>query len=142
MNRTVIPLLVVVVSLFSGAGCHNDLGLPCAPVKGTVRYRGEPLPGGTVVFHPMPPTPGPQAMGIIGPDGTFEMSVLEHPGAAVGEHRVTVDYRRELTKQEAQNLVIPQLLIPRRYARVDSSPLTCTVIKGQTNRLPIDLVDD
>lgn len=122
-------------------GCGHDLGIPLERVRGTVLYNGKPLSGGTVVFHPLPPTPGPQALGQIGPDGTFEMSVLKHRGAAVGEHRVTIDYRRELTELEAQNLVIPDLLIPAIYARAATTPLKCTVKVDEENSFRFELMD-
>jgi hypothetical protein len=64
-------------------------------VSGSVRYQGKPLPGGTVVLHPEAGTPGPQATGTVGADGRFRIKTLGVFGAAVGEHRVTVDYRRE-----------------------------------------------
>ena len=65
--------------------------------------------------------PAPRRWGRSGPDGTFRMKVTDHWGAAVGSHKVTVDYRRELTDEEAQNLVIPDLLIPATYARIDAN---------------------
>jgi hypothetical protein len=110
-------------------------------VQGSVTYRDARLPRGTVVLHPVSGTPGPQASGIIGADGTFRMKTLGTFGAAVGEHRVTVDYRRELTEEEARNLVIPKLLIPSKYARVDETPLRTTVESDQDNTLNIVLED-
>jgi hypothetical protein len=122
-------------------GCGKDLGFSIAPVSGTVAYRGQPLPGGRIVFHPLAYTPGPQAIGVIEADGTFQMQVNGVTGAAVGDHRVTIDYRRTPTEQESRNLVIPELLIPPKYADVDHSPLRCTVQKSTRNKMSIELVD-
>jgi hypothetical protein len=69
------------------------------------------------------------------------MKTLGTYGAAVGEHRVTVDYRRKLTEEEARNLVIPKLQIPSKYARVDETPLRTTVQPDQDNTLNIVLQD-
>ena len=78
-------------------------------------------------------------MGAIQPDGTYWVQTLGVDGAAVGKHIVTVDYRRPLTAEESRNLVIPELLIPSRYATVDTSPLECTVTAGDEKTFDIVL---
>jgi hypothetical protein len=131
-------LSILIVAIVCGCGGHE---FPMEEVHGSVTYRDRPLPRGTVVLHPVSGTPGPQASGVIEADGTFRMKTLGTFGAAVGEHRVTVDYRHELTEQEARNLVIPKLLIPSKYARVDETPLRTSVQPDQDNTLNIVLED-
>lgn len=131
----------IAMTMVLAVGCGRDIGFPVAPVQGTVLYRDQPLPGGTVVFHPQSPTPGPQAIGKVQPDGTFRMTVAGVDGAAVGDHLVTVDYRRKLTEEESRNLVIPELLIPRQYASVVNSPLRFTVKQSSQNEYSIVLTD-
>ncbi len=125
----------------AGTGCSHDGGLSLEPVEGSVAYRGKPLPGGTVVFHSIGHARGPQAMGAIQKDGSFQMQTLGKLGATIGDYRVTVSYRRELTPQEAKNLVIPEQLIPKAYGKVDQTPLAFSVKQGGDNFLRIDLED-
>ncbi|MGL4555748.1 MAG: hypothetical protein ACRC33_31660 [Gemmataceae bacterium] len=88
MTRTFrIPLAVCLAAL---AGCGGVQ--PLAAVKGQVRYRGDPLAGGTIVFAPDAErgARGQLAMAEIGPDGRFELRTKEGPGCVPGWHRVTV----------------------------------------------------
>ncbi len=140
-NRRCDRAIIACALFVTMAGCGDTTPFPVAEVTGTVTYQSAPLAGGTVVFHPEAATPGPQAMGKIGPDGTFRMKVTDHWGAAVGSHKVTVDYRRELTDEEAQNLVIPDLLIPATYARIDATPLRFTVEADGENICELVLED-
>lgn len=120
-----IACLVLVVV----CGC-GESSLPLAAVRGTVAYQGQPLDHGRVVFSPVDGTAGPQAVGEIDSSGAFEMRTVDHAGAPLGKHRVTVHCRRHPTEQETQNLITPELLIPARYARQGETPLMFEVIKG------------
>jgi predicted small lipoprotein YifL len=134
-RRSSVAVLLLVVAL---SGCGSKDPFPLAPVHGTVTYQGKPVERGRVVFVPAKGTPGPQAVGRIGLDGSFRMTTANRDGAAVGQHVVTVHCRREPTAEEARNLVIPESLIPLHYAREDTSPLNLQVQDGQ-NELPINL---
>ena len=122
------------------AGCGDRSGLDLAPVSGTVTYNGEPLDHGQVVFIPGEGVPGPSAVGEIGPDGSFRMKSADYDGAAVGTHKVTVHCRRPLRPEEAKSLIIPELLIPARYASEEETPLSYTVEEGD-NELDLELTD-
>jgi hypothetical protein len=128
--------------LVIGGGCSDPSGLQLEPVSGVVTYHGKPLPGGTIVFHPTGAAQGPQAVGAIQKDGAFEILTLGKPGAVVGTHRVTISYRRALTPQEAQNLVIPEQLIPETYGKVDLTPLSFSVRPGGDTFYEVELKDD
>lgn len=80
-------------------------------------------------------------MGQIKEDGSFFMETLGKPGAAIGQHKVTVTYRRDLTPAEAANLVIPDLLIPANYTKTDTTPLAFTVEANSKNNYEIVLED-
>lgn len=133
--RTAVAGLLLVTVL---GGCGPKAPFPLAPVQGTVSFKGKPLSHGRVVFVPHEGTPGPQAIGTIESDGSFQMRTGEHDGAAIGEHTVTVHCRREPTPEEARNLVITESLIPLLYASEDKSPLNIDV-KDEDNALPIEL---
>lgn len=127
ITKRLFPLAVL-VAFVGGCGTGSDLDL--APVSGTVTYRGQPLTHGQVVFLPQGDTKGPQAVGEIGPDGKYEMTTANTPGAAVGAHKVTVICRRVVSEQEARNLVIGNLIIPAKYANEVQTPLEITVESG------------
>lgn len=135
--RTKMLLLIVA----GASGCGSSGPFPTAEVRGTVSYNDKPLTGGTVVLHPTNGTPGPQGLGKIDEKGGFRVTTLGKFGAAVGDHRVTIDFRRTLTAEESRNLVIPELLIPAKYAAVDTTPLTATVEQGKENVLDLTLTD-
>jgi hypothetical protein len=114
-------------------GCGADAPFPLAAVEGTVTYQGKPLDRGRVVFFPTGGTPGPTAVGTIGPDGTFRVLTLGRDGASLGRHRVTVHLCEQLTDEQArQREGIPlKSLIPERYANPDTSGLLIDVQKGE-----------
>ena len=120
-----VQCLAAIVLITVGTGCNRTEGL--APVAGVVEYRGALLTQGQVVFTPQTGAP---AVGAIGTDGKFAMQTAGRPGAAIGNHRVTVHSRRTLTDEEAQKLVVPESLIPDKYSQQDQSPLTFDVKTG------------
>ncbi len=122
-------------------GCGSDLRFDTATVTGTVTYNGKPLDHGEVVFVPLEGTPGPQAVGTIQTDGSFEMRSGNVPGVAVGKHRVTVHCRGELTPEQAKSLALPKSLIPEKYGLADTTPLTYEVEEGRDHVFPINLED-
>src|SRR5207249_4096885 len=71
------------------AGC-GQRETPLAPVSGRVFYRGQPLPGGTIVFTPDSERggSGPLACGEIGQDGRYTLHTGTQPGAVPGWHRI------------------------------------------------------
>ncbi len=110
-------------------------------ITGTVTYKGRPLPGGTVAFHPA----RGQAVfsGPIRADGTYEVR-----GVPVGEARVTVDMaltkagpaKGPKLKTPPQDKVLPgkagaegqrYVPIPRAYADVKTSGLRFEVRPGK-----------
>ena len=128
--------VAIIPVLLSGCGSGNSLDL--APVTGKVTFQGEPLDHGTVIFFPPGGTKGPQASGMIQPDGSFTMKTSSKAGAVVGKHKVMVQCRRVVTPEEAKYLVMGELLIPRQYANPNSTPLQIDVEKGG-NEFPIEL---
>lgn len=138
-TKIVLPnCWVIVLAMLAVAGCGPGNGLTLAPVKGTVSHQGKPLDHGSVIFTPTGDTKGPQGEGPIESDGSFAIKTAGSSGAVVGQHIVTVNCRRVVTPEEARNLVVGELLIPQRYARMDQTPLRFEVKKGK-NELPIEL---
>ena len=139
LRKAVVPLLVLTTLVVVG-GCGPSSSLDLAPVSGTVTFRGQPLTQGEgqVIFIPQGQTKGPQGIGTIKPDGTYEMTTANKPGAIVGTHKVTVVCRRKVSAQEAKNLVLGELIIPGKYANPVLTPLEITVEPGgQTYDIPL-----
>jgi len=114
------------------AGCGD--GLPkTIPVSGSVRYQGEPLTDGTVVFHPheIPEgLPRRTAHGRLQPDGTFTLTTFRAgDGAVPGTYRVTIhSYLSEpASSDDDQNPGEYVWRIPQRYGDPSRSGLTADV---------------
>jgi hypothetical protein len=136
MSRPLALVLVSVGLLAVGCGSNNEL--PLAPVRGHVTYHNQPLAHGEVVFTPTAGTPGPQAVGSIQSDGSFDMQTLGRKGAVVGRHIVTVHCRQPPTPEQARSLQILPSLIPERYGITEKTPLRFEVQKG-SNTCPLVL---
>jgi hypothetical protein len=77
------------VALLVTAGCGGSDGPPRYPVRGTVTYRGEPLPAGEIAFEPDAEkgNRGPAAYGRIS-GGRYALGRGE--GTVGGPHRVRI----------------------------------------------------
>ncbi len=121
-------------------GCSDADGAaksPVFPVKGTVRFEGEPAAGAFVVFHPRsaakPDAEAPRSTGKVQPDGTFELTTTSQAdGAPAGEYAVTVQWTR-LIRQGGDAVAGPNV-IPSIYAKPETTPLKVTV-KDAPNQL-------
>jgi hypothetical protein len=108
----VLPSLLVSIA----TGCNNSANV--ATVTGVVRYKGEPLPGGTLTFfggadHKT------QARTLIGQDGTYRL-----PNPPQGAVKIAVEGP---TPPSGKKSAKPAVLIPANYANPDTSGLTYTV---------------
>ena len=151
MNRKLygLGLLIPVVLI----GCR-PAGPEMGKVRGTVTLGGAAITEGTVQFWP---THGRPARGSIANDGSYELTTSKpNDGAYVGEHRVTIKatklsqpdpeidstqaeiehFRDKGTKRIRASRVV--WVIPRKYAELDTSPLSATVESG-TNEIDFDI---
>jgi hypothetical protein len=141
IDRCSAPCVLLLGAWFALlTGCGERAPFPIAPVTGRVTLGSRPLPAGegSVVFVCTAGRPGQVAVGPLAADGTFRLRTSEFDGAAVGEHRAMVHYRRSATPEEKRNLVVTPLLIPEKYAREDQTPLRYKVADGP-NHFDIDL---
>lgn len=109
-------------------GC-GDSTTDLAPVKGIVLLDGKPLTSGRVSAVP---AKGRGANGVIGADGTFELTT-ENPGdgAAVGTHTVSVvSMSPGSGGPEGPR---GKLLVPEKYTNDLTSGLTIEVKPGENN---------
>jgi hypothetical protein len=114
-------------------------------ITGRVTFRAEPLPGGTVAFHP---ARGKPVVGKLKPDGTYAVKAVP-----VGRVRVTVETESVRPRPRVPSSVPPgsadpprkkgdapkYVRIPEKYARPQTSGLTYDVRAGnQTLDLALD----
>lgn len=130
MRRPALSLATFAAVLI---GCGRSDLPETAPVSGTVTFKGRPLPGGTVTFHPEDDKAGNPAFGEIRSDGTFEMTTYKaEDGAILGKHIVTI----EVFAGQAEMAPLPGTeektsTVPKRYRDPKTSPLRFEVKKGE-----------
>jgi hypothetical protein len=142
-RRSAGKVLGIGLALVLAAGCGGPF---TASVSGTVTYKGNPLPGGTVTFiHP----DGRVGYGTIHEDGTYSISAA--PG---GDLKCIVQTTKPIAPPppklaarlsggaaRAGATVYPAgryVPIPERYGDSQSSGLSYTVHRG-TNTIDIPL---
>jgi hypothetical protein len=146
MTRTLFAvssgLFTVAMVVVVGCG-SDDTGLSRRfPVSGTVKYKGEPVPTGSITFEPTSPS-GRHATGTI-ENGSYTLSTLgaSGDGALPGDYKVviistTVDMRelakksgglvRQGDKDFQEVLKNAKDIVPKKYFRSETSPLTAKV---------------
>jgi hypothetical protein len=136
--RVCVALIAVPLVLLL-PGCGGEDVPETAKVSGVVLYKGQPVAGAEVNFHPKE---GHPATGRTGPDGQFVLTTYDaEDGAVPGTHTVTVQLFPEeaLPGMEAESS--GAAAIPEKYADPGSSPLTQEVKAGEKNDLTLELVD-
>jgi len=133
------------LALLALVGCGSGES-KLAAVQGRVFYRGQPVPGGTIVFVPDPERGGggPLAASEISADGTYTLHTGTRPGAVPGWHRVTVAHPvRGQTPANSTRQGEPALAggwtLPRRFSHPDQSGQVHEVKAGTQNVIDIKL---
>lgn len=118
--------------LLACVGCGQNLP-STAPVSGRVTYQGKPVVKGNIMFRP---EHGRAAGGVIGPDGRYTLTTFDPgDGATLGPHRVTIDAWQASGDQITASI---HWLVPEKYSRPATSPLTADVKEGE-NTIDFDL---
>jgi hypothetical protein len=141
------------VGLLLPLGCGEDDGMGRRySARGTVTYRDQPVPKGTVAFVPVNDRTGRVASGELSEDGSFGLTThVRGDGALAGHYRVTViaqDADRSKIQRvgpgmpllDRKHKVTAKELVPRRYSSPTSTPLL-EEVKPQTNNFHFKLVD-
>lgn len=132
----------VLVSLLL-AGCGGGTGVKTYPVKGTVKFKGEPLADAAVTFYP---DQGRAASGLTDAQGTFFLSTFDSKdGAPAGTYRVGITE----AVLETPPMPVPgepepppkPLRFPVRYTDPDQSLLTAEVKPKSDNDFTFDLTE-
>ncbi len=129
---SLIPLLLI--------GCDDDEAPVLVPVQGIVLLNGRPLPEAQVRFIPMIDQGSEYlASGQTDAQGRFTLTCAAGKGASIGENRVLIvegTIPPELLSESAQDKMIQYMNarqnrpIPKRYAKLATSPLRETVTEG------------
>lgn len=140
-KRFTVALLGLFLSMIVGAGCSNESGPACFPVRGRVLYDSKPLAEAMIVFHPLdgeiPDTPRPLA--YTDKDGEFELTTMNpRDGAPAGDYAITVEWR-DLRADGDEMVRDGPNLLPDRYGDPKRSGLQFTVVEGENEVAPLEL---
>src|SRR5262245_54563391 len=128
-------LWIIAATVLAAAGCSSEGSL--VSVSGKITYKGQPVPGATVVF--MGDETTRPATAVSGPDGSYSLTTLDSRGAMPGQYSVVVsktdappDKGEPPSMEEAAKLAnrpppaVKQLL-PAKYGDAATSPLKLEV---------------
>jgi hypothetical protein len=131
--------LAAAAALIALAGCGG--GNPkTAPVKGTVTYKGRPVPNGTVTFIP---ESGPTATGELGPDGSYTLTTFRRgDGAVPGRYTVVIVAMQDNAgRLPEERTPLPPPIVPEKYTSAVTSDLRAEV-EDKENTLDFPLKDE
>ena len=157
MRSSVMAVTATLIGVI--AGCGGVDGPELIPAGGTVKYQGKPLAGARVTF--IPEGEGSVAMSTTDSQGKFELKTGTESGVVAGPSKVTVTMMesgvetglsKDMTPEDMQALAIAgklddmlkkqeRSLIPKKYARPETSGLSYEVKKGEENQFPIELTE-
>jgi len=134
--RTLTYFGALFVACGSLAGCSKS-GDSLVPVSGRVMVDGKPAAGAAIVFHPANAANGTHPVAQVDANGDFQLTTIRSgDGAVPGEYRVTLTWyvsaprRKGLEGEESA----VRNLIPDKYARSESTPISTTV-RPEANEL-------
>ena len=136
------------ILLCSVTGCGespNPNAREVTPVRGTISFRGKPIPDATVRFHPSSPVNDGKPIviprGHVNNSGEFVVSTYQAgDGAPVGEYQLSVSWQGPLKGVDEDEEDRLKELLPRKYHSPKTSQLTFIVSPNAENVVPaIDL---
>jgi hypothetical protein len=139
MANRVLPRFTMVLAFclcLAGIAC-GPRREPLFPVQGKVLLEGKPTPGALVVFHrePQDPLNPITPAGVVGSDGTFQLTTGTEQGAPAGSYLVAISWIPENAKPHPDTGDVPNKL-PAHYADPRQSGLRAEVKEGN-NELPV-----
>lgn len=155
MKRSRSIFAFLAVAAVAVMGCSKESGVQgTAPVSGTVKQKGAPVEGATVIFSPVGQSSGRAASGKTDATGKFTLTTLKAgDGALPGDYEVTVTKiettGKTFTGEEAREYYskfqkpppAPQSksVLPEKYSKAAASGLKATVKKGDKNEFNFDV---
>lgn len=145
-HRIEARALGAILCLAVALGCdRSPEGPDTVPVSGTVTYRGSPVEGANVIFHPTEGSASTLAsQSITDASGRFELSTHVgagkfKPGVVPGNYSVVIT--KLDTASVSTTLAPPKNLLPQKYANANTSGLTANVAAAQKNSFEFSLND-
>ncbi len=127
------------------AGCRPSSSNPdVVPVTGTVTYRGQPVAEANVVFQ----SSQQGSFGVTDLQGRFRLQTFApNDGAMPGDYVVLIS-KVKITPPEFEEddpryvpPPPPKYLVPQKYSDPRTSGLKASVVRGEANDIPFELVD-
>ena len=139
--------LLTLAALLLAVGCGADPDpnqRVVFPVKGTVMFRGEPIPDATVRLHPVKKSNDGKPLyiprGFVDESGTFQVSTYSQgDGAPAGDYIVSVSWQGPLSGLSEDEQDRLKELLPREYTSPRSSGLNVTIQEGDNELPPITI---
>lgn len=121
-------------------GCGSDQA-KTAIVKGTITFKGKPVPNGTVTFIPL--GEGPAATGELQKDGSYTLKTYKDAdGAVLGKHKVIVVAMEDMAGRLPEDRTpTPPPIVPHKYTSAATTDLQAEVKEGE-NIVDFDLKGD
>jgi hypothetical protein len=134
---------LMLAALLSLPACSGGLH----PVRGKVLYKGEPIKGAVVAFHPKNDDNATaiRPTGLTDENGVFTLSTQKDAGAPAGEYRVTVLWLEEPAPKADKPAGFPEPpsapvdRLMGRYADPSKSGLTAVIRSGTKDLEPFEL---
>src|SRR4051794_30222602 len=146
--RTGVLFILFAVFFVTANGCSKSKDpnrLPVFPVTGRLSVKGQAPSGAFVVLHPKhgaataPNGDVVRPRAVVNTDGSFVLGSYDSSdGAPSGEYSVTVEWRRIVRSPEGSPVLGPNV-VPPKYARAESSPLSIRVAEKSNELAPITL---
>jgi hypothetical protein len=129
--------LLAVASL--GCGKATPERIATHPAKGTITFKGQPMPGAFVTLHPKSPVenvPAPRAN--VDKDGTFAVTTYNNgDGAPEGDYVLTVQWYKLI--KNGKDVSAGPNVIPPKYTKPQTSDVVIHIAAGENELKPIKL---
>lgn len=124
-------------------GCSSSISAPrTAPVRGAVRFKGKPVAGVTVTFHPQFNMGSVKfaPSGLTGNDGSFTLSTtMPGDGAPPGEYAVTFEKLQVQSDRKNSGIEMEVDLWKGKYGNPETSGIRVQIQKGENILTPFSL---
>lgn len=134
-----IGLLSVIAVTIVGCGEAPTGRVPLHSVQGQITFKGQPIPGAFVTFHPKIAQEGvPTPWASVSNTGSFMLSTFNSSdGAPAGDYVVTVQWYKPIGK--GADVVAGPNVIPRKYTATSTSDINVRIASGDNQLSPIGL---
>jgi len=140
IHRSFASVLIALLALLATSCSGSE-----ANVRGQVLFRGQPIEGAVVTFHPKGgDSTAYRPSGLTDKEGRFTLSTGSKPGAAPGEYVVTINLHKPVEPPAGSKKAFStDMQIETRdefqgkpYALQSTSPLSAKIVSGSNELEP------